>query len=131
LGWRVIAKINQIIREEMNSIGGQEMLMPLLHPKTIWNETGRWDKADEIMYKLKDTRNKEFVLSFTHEEIVVDLLRKHVVSYQDLPVSIYHFSTTIQQRMNMRNGKGMLQKIKYTNKYSSFAKQMSFMLRNF
>src|SRR3990170_7846165 len=68
LGWRVITKINQIIREEMNAIGGQEMLMPLLHPKELWNQTGRWDKAKEVMYQLKDTRDKEFALSFTHEE---------------------------------------------------------------
>ena len=86
LGWRVITKINNIIREEMNAIGGQEMLMPLLHPKELWNETGRWDKANEIMYKLTDSRKKEYALSFTHEEIVMDLLRKNIKSYQDLPV---------------------------------------------
>jgi len=78
LGWRVVAKINQIIREEMNAIGAQEMLMPLLHPKKIWDETGRWDKAREIMYQFKDNRGKEYALSFTHEEIVMDLLRKNI-----------------------------------------------------
>src|SRR3990172_1630395 len=66
LGWRVVNKINQIIREEMNATGAQEILMPLLHPKSIWNETGRWDKADEIMYKIKDPRGHEYALSFTH-----------------------------------------------------------------
>src|SRR3990170_4719847 len=76
---------HQVIREEINAVGGQEMLMPLLHPKAIWNETGRWDKAREVMYQFKDTRGKEFALSFTHEEIVLDLVRKHVKSYQDLP----------------------------------------------
>jgi prolyl-tRNA synthetase len=104
LGLRVITKINQIIREEMNAIGGQEMLMPLLHPKAIWNETGRWDKADEIMYKLKDSRDKEFVLSFTHEEIVMDLLRKSVTSYQDLPVAVYHFSTKFRNELRAKSG---------------------------
>jgi prolyl-tRNA synthetase len=104
LGWRVISKINQIIREEINAIGGQEMLMPLLHPRAIWNETGRWEKADEIMYKLKDTRKREYVLSFTHEEIVMDLLRKNIKSYQDLPVALYHFSTKFRNEPRARSG---------------------------
>lgn len=93
LGWRVVSKIIQIIREEMNATGAQEMLMPLMHPKEIWNETGRWEEAAEIMYTLKDTREREFALSFTHEEIVMDLIRKHAASYKDLPIKIYHFST--------------------------------------
>ena len=104
LGWRVITKINQIIREEMNAIGGQEMLMPLLHPKSIWNETGRWDKADEIMYKLKDAKEREYVLSFTHEEIVMDLLRKNIISYADLPVAVYHFSTKFRNELRAKSG---------------------------
>jgi prolyl-tRNA synthetase len=104
LGLRVITKINQIIREEINAVGGQEMLMPLLHPKEIWSETGRWDKADEIMYKLTDSRKKEYVLSFTHEEIVMDLLRKNIKSNQDLPVSLYHFSTKFRNEPRARSG---------------------------
>jgi len=104
LGWRVVTKINQVIREEMNAIGGQEMLMPLLHPKEIWNETGRWDKADKILYKLKDSRDKEYALSFTHEEIVMDLLRKNIRSYEDLPVYVYHFSTKFRNEPRARSG---------------------------
>ncbi len=104
LGWRVVTKINQVIREEMNKVDGQELLMPLLHPKAIWNETDRWDKADEIMYKLKDTRDKEFALSFTHEEIVMDLLRKQINSYKDLPVAVYHFSTKFRNELRARSG---------------------------
>lgn len=104
LGWRVVTKINQIIREEMDAIGGQEMLMPLLHPKELWNETGRWEKAAEIMYKLKDQREREYTLSFTHEEIVMDLLRKNIRSYQDLPVAVYHFSTKFRNEPRARSG---------------------------
>ncbi len=104
LGWRVVCKINQIIREEMNMIGGQELLMPLLHPKNIWSETGRWDKADEIMYKLTDARKKEYALSFTHEEIVMDLLRKNITSYKDLPVYVYHFSTKFRNELRAKSG---------------------------
>lgn len=104
LGFRVVTKINQIIREEMNAIGAQEILMPLLHPKEIWNETGRWDKADEIMYKLKDSRDKEFALSFTHEEIFLDLVRKYLTSYKDLPLALYHFSTKFRNEHRARSG---------------------------
>lgn len=104
LGLRVITKINQIIREEINAVGGEELLMPLLHPKEIWSETGRWDKANDIMYKLSDIRKKEYVLSFTHEEIVMDLLRKNIKSYQDLPVSVYHFSTKFRNEPRARSG---------------------------
>ncbi|MCH7730189.1 hypothetical protein IID21_01510 [Patescibacteria group bacterium] len=111
LGWRVVAKINQIIREEMNAIGGQEMLMPLLHPRSIWGETGRWGSAKdnplgakEVMYQFKDIRGREYALSFTHEEIVMDLLRKNINSYQDLPVYVYHFSTKFRNELRARSG---------------------------
>lgn len=111
LGWRVVAKINQIIREEMNAIGGQEMLMPLLHPKSIWGETGRWGSAQdnplgakEVMYQFKDLRGREYALSFTHEEIVMDLLRKNIRSYKDLPVAVYHFSTKFRNEPRARSG---------------------------
>ena len=104
LGWRVVSKVNQIIREEMNAVGGQEMLMPLLHPKNIWNETGRWDKAKEVMYQFKDPGGKEYALSFTHEEVVMDLLRKKIKSYADLPVAVYHFSTKFRNEPRARSG---------------------------
>lgn len=104
LGWRVIEKINNIIREELNATGAQEVLMPLLHPKEIWNETGRWDSAAEVMYKLKDTREKEFALSFTHEEILLDLVRKHLQSVADLPIKLYHFSTKFRNEPRATGG---------------------------
>lgn len=104
LGWKVVNKINNIIREELNKTGAQEILMPLLHPKEIWNETGRWDKANEIMYKLKDSRDKEFALSFTHEEIFLDLVRKHLTSYKDLPIALYHFSTKFRNELRAKSG---------------------------
>ena len=104
LGLKVVTKINQIIREEMNAIGCQEMLMPLLHPKEIWNQTGRWEAADEVMYKLKDTRGREFALSFTHEEIVMDLMKKHIRSYKDLPLNVYHFSTKFRNELRAQGG---------------------------
>lgn len=104
LGWRVVSKINQIIREEMDTTGALEMLMPLMHPKEVWAETGRWNSANEIMYKLKDTREKDLVLAFTHEEVVLDLVRKHIQSYLDLPIKIYHFSTKFRNETRATGG---------------------------
>ncbi|MCL4398134.1 His/Gly/Thr/Pro-type tRNA ligase C-terminal domain-containing protein [Patescibacteria group bacterium] len=104
LGWRVVNKINNIIREEMNATGAQEVLMPLMHPKEIWEETGRWNSASEIMYKLKDVREKDLALAFTHEEIVLDLVRKHLDSYTDLPIKIYHFSTKFRNEPRATGG---------------------------
>ncbi|MBU2632520.1 hypothetical protein KKG52_02280 [Patescibacteria group bacterium] len=103
LGFRVKEKIEQIIREEMNATGALEMLMPLLHPKTIWNETGRWESAKEVMYQFKKN-DKEYALSFTHEEIVLDVARKHVSSYKDFPVKIYHFSTKFRDELRAKSG---------------------------
>jgi prolyl-tRNA synthetase len=103
LGRLVERKIERIIREEMNITGAQEVLMPLLHPKDIWNETGRWDTAKEVMYQF-EKNDKEYALSFTHEEIVMDLLRKHTNSYKDLPVKIYHFSTKFRNELRAKSG---------------------------
>ncbi len=103
LGFRVKEKIEEIVREEINKTGANEMLMPLLHPKEIWNETGRWDSAKEVMYQFKKD-NKEYALSFTHEEIVLDVLRKKISTYKDLPVKIYHFSTKFRDEPRAKSG---------------------------
>jgi prolyl-tRNA synthetase len=103
LGRRVERKIEQIVREEMDKTGAQEVLMPLLHPKDIWNETGRWDSASEVMYKF-EKNDREYALSFTHEEIVMDLIRKHISSYKDLPVIVYHFSTKFRDELRAKSG---------------------------
>jgi prolyl-tRNA synthetase len=104
LGERVVLKINQIIREEMDATGAAETSMPLMHPREIWDETGRWDSASEIMYKLKDSREKDLVMGFTHEEIVLDLVRKHLQSYLDLPIKIYQFSTKFRNETRATGG---------------------------
>ena len=104
LGFRVVSKITQIVREEMDAMGCQEMLMPLLHPKEVWNQTGRWESAKEVMYQLKDTREREWALSFTHEEIVMDLMKKHISSYKDLPLAVYHFSTKFRNELRATGG---------------------------
>jgi prolyl-tRNA synthetase len=103
LGFRVKEKIEQIVREEMNATGANEMLMPLLHPKEIWNETGRWETAKEVMYQFEKDK-KEYALSFTHEEIVLDVIRKKISTYKDLPVKVYHFSTKFRDEPRAKSG---------------------------
>ncbi len=106
LGLRVVQKINDIIREELNKTEALEMQMPLLHPKEIWARSGRWDepKVDEIMYKLKDKNDREYCLSFTHEEIVMDLMGKHNLSYKDFPIKVYQFSTKFRNELRAKSG---------------------------
>lgn len=103
LGLRVVKKIEQIIREEINKTGAQEILMPLLHPKSVWNETNRWETAKEVMYQLKKG-DKEYALSFTHEEIALDLVRKHSQTYKDYPIKFYHFSTKFRDELRAKSG---------------------------
>ncbi|MBI2420471.1 MAG: hypothetical protein HYV38_00090, partial [Candidatus Levybacteria bacterium] len=103
LGFLVLEKIKNIIREELNATGAQELSMPLLHPKDIWNETGRWDSAKEVMYQFKKD-DKEYCLSFTHEEIVLDLARKMTQTYRDYPIKIYQFSTKFRNEPRAKSG---------------------------
>src|SRR3954453_12809027 len=88
-GWRVHQKATQIVREEMNAIGGQELLMPVLHPAEPWQRSGRYD-IDEL-FKLKDRRGADLVLAMTHEEIVTLHVAQVIRSYRDLPLILYHF----------------------------------------
>ena len=94
-GLLVLKKIENIIREEMNAIGGQELLMPALHPKEIWEETGRWQTAD-YLYKLQDRQEKYFALGATHEEVITDIVRKYVFSYKDLPLYLYQIQVYLE-----------------------------------
>lgn len=105
LGLRVMKKIENIIREEMNAIGGQEVFMPTLHPKENWLKTGRWDTMDDL-YKVKDLSGKEFALGPTHEEIVVPLAQKYINSYRDFPFYVYQFQNKF--RMELRSKSGIL-----------------------
>jgi prolyl-tRNA synthetase len=105
LGLRSFKKIEAIIREEMNALGSQELLMPALHTKQAWEPTGRWDTLD-VLYKIKDASQKDLALGPTHEEIVVPLVQKHIQSYKDLPFSVYQIQTKF--RMELRSKSGIL-----------------------
>ncbi len=103
-GWRVHQRIVQIVREEMNAIGGQEMLMPVMHPAEPWRRTGRY--AIEELFKLKDRKGADMVLALTHEEIVTGHVAAAVKSYRDLPLILYHFQ--VKERDEARPRAGVL-----------------------
>jgi prolyl-tRNA synthetase len=103
-GWRVHQRIVQIVREEMDAISGQEMLMPVLHPADPWRRTGRYDIPE--IFKLKDRRGADLVLAMTHEEIVTLHVAAAVRSYRDLPLILYHFQ--VKERDEPRPRAGVL-----------------------
>jgi prolyl-tRNA synthetase len=113
-GWRVHQRIVQIVREEMNAIGGQEMLMPVLHPADPWRRTGRYD-IDEL-FKLKDRRGADMVLAMTHEEIVTLHVASAVQSYRQLPMVLYHFQ--VKERDEPRPRAGVLRTREFVMKDS-------------
>src|SRR3954453_21752798 len=101
-GWRVHEKVVQIVREELNAIGGQELLMPVLHPAEPWQRTGRYD-IDEL-FKLKDRRGADMVLALTHEEIVTLHVAQGVRSSRALPLILSHFQTKERDEPRPRAG---------------------------
>ncbi len=103
LGHRVHEKIKNIIREEMDRIGGQEIFMPALTPKDVWEATGRWENFD-VLFKLAGADKKEYALGATHEEIVTPLVKKHVFSYKDLPTFVYQIQTKFRNELRAKAG---------------------------
>lgn len=103
LGYRVLNKISDIIREEMDAIGGQEIFMPALLPKELWQKTNRWENFD-VLFKIMGTDKKEYALGATHEEIVTPLVKKQVLSYKDLPVAVYQIQTKFRNELRAKAG---------------------------
>lgn len=103
LGFRVLKKIEQIIREEMNSVGGQEIFMPAFHPKELWEKTGRWNTMDDL-YKVSDSSGREVALGPTHEEVVTPLVGTFISSYRDLPVYVYQFQNKFRMELRAKSG---------------------------
>jgi len=93
LGHRVLDKVNRVIREEMNAIGGQEITMPVLQPAELWQQSGRWDAIGGEMFRLKDRNQRELCLGMTHEEVVAWIAAREIRSYRDLPQIWYQIQT--------------------------------------
>ena len=104
LGYRVAKRVEQVIREEMDAIGCQEMEMPVVHPADLWKETGRWYSIGPEMARFKDRSGHDMVLAMTHEEVVAHLLRDIVQSYRQLPLMVYHFQTKFRDEPRSRGG---------------------------
>ena len=103
LGLRVLKKIENIIRDEMNKVGGQEVLMSSFQPKENWEKTGRWGAMDDL-YKVSDSSGREVALGPTHEEIVVPILKNYISSYKDFPVSIYQIQNKFRMELRAKSG---------------------------
>ncbi len=104
LGLRVLRKVENIIREEMNRIGGQEVFLPSIQPAELWKESGRWDFYGKELLRLKDRHDREFCYGPTHEEVITDILRKEIKSYRQLPVLLYQIQTKFRDEVRPRFG---------------------------
>ncbi|WNO61873.1 proline--tRNA ligase [Rheinheimera sp. MMS21-TC3] len=103
-GVRVLRKVEQIVREEMNKAGAIEVLMPMVQPSELWQESGRWDKMDAELLRFKDRHNRDFVLGPTHEEVITDLVRREVTSYKQLPLNLFQIQTKFRDERRPRFG---------------------------
>ena len=104
LAWRVLKKIERIVREEMDAKGSQELLMPIVQPAESWQESGRWDVYGAEMFRLQDRHNRCFCLGPTHEEMVTTLIRGDVRSYRQLPLSVYQIQNKYRDERRPRFG---------------------------
>ncbi|HUC01668.1 MAG TPA: aminoacyl--tRNA ligase-related protein [Candidatus Paceibacterota bacterium] len=125
LGLRVLRNIEEIVREEMNAVGGQEISMPIIHPKSIWATTGGWDKID-VLFKVKSRTEKDYALGQSEEEVVTPLVMKYVNTYKDLPKAVYQINWKF--RDELRSKSGLLRGVEFLMKdmYSFHATQEDF-----
>src|SRR5690606_10648161 len=120
LMWRVLKKISAIVREEIDREGGNEMLMPILQPREIWDESGRWNRyiADGILFHLTDSKDAELCLGPTHEEVITTYVKKICNSYKQLPFNLYQiqdkFRDEIRPRFGLMRGREFIMKDAYS-----------------
>ena len=123
LGWRVHKKIENIIREEINAIGGQEVFLPALQPKTIWEKSGRWDKMEPPLFKFQDQHEKDLALGSTHEEVITDLVGRFVNSYRVLPLYLYQIQNKFRNEIRSTGGLLRVREFLMKDLYSFHASQ--------
>jgi prolyl-tRNA synthetase len=119
LGWRVMKKIEQILREEMDVVGFQDMMMPVVHPAELWQSTKRWYQIGDALLRFKDRTGHDMVLAMTHEEVVVDLLKREISSYRQLPVLVYHIQTKFRDEPRSRGGLVRVREFTMKDAYSA------------
>ena len=132
LGLKVLRKIENIVREEMDQSGAQEVLMPMVHPKELWEETKRWEKMGPELLRFKDRHDRDFCLGPTHEEVITDLVRNNVKSYKELPLNIYQIQTKfrdeIRPRYGVMRGREFLMKDSYSFNIDEVSLQETYLL---
>lgn len=126
LGLRVLRKVETIIREELDKTGAQEILMPVVQPAQLWQESGRWEKMGAEMLRLQDRHQRDFCLGPTHEEVVTDLFRREIQSYKQLPVNYYQIQTKFRDERRPRFGVMRAREFTMKDGYSFHADQVSF-----
>ncbi len=104
LGLRVLRKVETVVREEMNAAGAIELLMPVVQPAELWQESGRWDKYGPELLRLKDRHQRDFIVQPTSEEVITDIARKEIRSYKQLPLNLYHIQTKFRDEVRPRFG---------------------------
>lgn len=104
LGFKVLQKVENIVREEMNKIGALEILLPALHPAEVWQETGRWDNFAPPLLKFTDRNDRDFCYGPTHEEVVTDLMRREIKSYKQLPIIVFQIQDKFRDELRPRSG---------------------------
>src|SRR6478752_4944638 len=104
MGLRVMRKVENIVREEMNRAGAIELLMPAVQPAELWQESGRWEKYGPELLRFKDRKQSDFVIGPTHEEVVTDIARGQIKSYRQLPVNFYQIQTKFRDEIRPRFG---------------------------
>src|SRR5262245_5840075 len=118
LGLRAVRRVETIVREEMNRAGAQEILMPVISPAELWQESGRWQKYGPELLRLKDRHEREFCFGPTHEEVVTDIVRREVRSYRQLPLNLYQiqvkFRDEVRPRFGLMRGREFLMKDGYS-----------------
>ena len=104
LGLKVLRKVEAEVRTAMNNAGAQEVLMPMVQPKELWNETNRWEKMGKELLRFRDRHDRDFCLGPTHEEVITDLIRNNVRSYKELPINAYQIQTKFRDEIRPRYG---------------------------
>jgi prolyl-tRNA synthetase len=125
LGWRVVRKVETIVREEMNRAGALELLMPIMHPGELWMETGRWDVYGKELFRVTDRHERKFALGPTHEEVITDIVRREVRSYRDLPINLYQIQTKFRDEVRPRFGVMRAREFMMKDAYSFHASEES------
>jgi len=132
LGLKVLRKVENIVRNEMNTSGAQEVLMPMVQPKELWEETKRWNKMGPELLRIQDRHNRDFCLGPTHEEVITDLVRNNVKSYKELPLSLYQIQTKfrdeVRPRYGIMRGREFLMKDAYSFNIDEASLETSYLL---